>query len=141
MNFIEKIMQLFFNLGELLGNIFSGLIDFLSRPLAFLLALLEGIFYFIGRIFTVVSLVVSIFIKLFQFFFSLIGSLLHTVMGFANYNPDPAYSLPNASRQGFEATLEAIGGTGLLTVIPLTLTALLWLLFMYKITQLLGGRE
>ena len=60
MNFIEKILESFFSLGEHLTGLFSGFIDFLTMPLALFLSLLEGVFYFINNVFQIVVLLIKI---------------------------------------------------------------------------------
>lgn len=140
MNFIETIITLFYNLGEFIGDLFNGFIEFLTIPFALLLSLLEGIFYFIIQFFEVVVLLITLFVSLFQMFFSFVGAFFRTIYAWVGFSPSGSVNLPSWSRQGFETVLEQIGGTGLLTVIPNVLTAILWILVIYKIIGLVGGK-
>lgn len=139
MNFIERIMQLFFNLGEFIGNVITALVDFLAKPLAFLLQFLEGIFYFIAVLFQIVVLIISIFVALFQYLFSIVGAFFRTIASWIGFVPSSSYALPYASREGFEATMEQVGGTGMLTVIPNVMIAIIWIYFAFKIIGLIGS--
>lgn len=141
MNFIETIMQVIFNLGDFIGSLLGGLVEFLTLPLALLLSLLEGIFHFINVLFQIVVMILSIFVGLFQFIFSISGALFRTVFSWVGFAPSGSVNLPSASRHGFETVLDQVGGTGLLTVIPNVLIAVIWLLFAYKIIGLIGGSD
>lgn len=138
MNFIENIMDLFFNLGEHLSTLFNGFVEFLTLPFALLLSLLQGIFHFINSVFQIIILSVSIFVALFQFFFSIVGALMRTVGNMVGFAPSGSVNMNYATQLGFETALEQIGGTGLLTVVPNVLIAVIWLLFAYKVIGLLG---
>lgn len=140
MNFIEKILQAFQNSMDFLGDIFSNLISFFVKPFALLLTFFEGIFYFIGKFFQVAVAIVSLFVALFQYFFSVVAGVFRTLGSFVGFSPVGSYSLPSASRIGFEGALEQIGLTGLLTTVPNILIALIWLIFALKIIQLYGGK-
>lgn len=141
MKFIEVIQDLFFNLGDFIGSAIETLLNFLTQPLALLLSFFEGIFYFITQLFTVVIIIVKIFVAFFQFFFSIGSSLINTVTSWVGFVPSGSVSLPSASRHGFEAVLDQVGGTGLLTVIPNVLIAFIWLGFAYKIIGLMGDKK
>lgn len=140
MNFIERIMQLFFNLGEFIGSLFNGFIEFLTLPLALLLSLLEGIFHFIGVLFQIVVLLMTLFVSFFQLFFSVVGAFFRTIYSWVGFAPSGSVNLPSWSRQGFETVLEQVGGTGLLTVVPNVLIGLLWIMFAYKMIGLVGNK-
>ena len=133
MNFIETIIQLFFNIGDFIGSIFSSLIDFLALPFALLLQLLEGIFYFIVILFQVVIKIVQIFVALFQFFFSVVSALFISIGNMVGFAPTGELNLNYATRIGFDTALEQIGGTGLLTVVPNVLIAIMWIWFAIKV--------
>lgn len=134
-------MQVIFNLGEFIGELLGGLVEFLTLPLALLLSLLQGIFHFINVLFQIVVMILTIFIALFQFIFSISGALFRTVFSWVGFTATGSVNLPSASRQGFETVLDQVGGTGLLTVIPTVLIAVVWLLFAYKIIGLIGGTD
>lgn len=140
MNFIEKIIELFFNLGEHLSNLFTGFIQFLTLPFAFLLSLLEGIFHFISVIFQVVILIIQIFVALFQYFFGIVSSMFLTISNMVGFAPTGSMSLDLATRLGFDTALEQVGGTGLLTVVPNVFIAITWLFFAYKLIGLFQNK-
>lgn len=133
MNFIEKLLDAFFNLGEHLTNLFTSLVNFLVKPLALLLQFFEGIFYFINVVFQILVLLVRIFVALFQFFFGLVASLFMTISNMVGFAPTGELNLNQATRLGFDTALSQVGGTGLLTVVPNVLIAILWIYFAYKI--------
>lgn len=133
MNFIEKIIQLFFNMGEHLTGIFSSFINFLTAPLALLLQFLQGIFYFINVLFQILISVIKIFVALFQLFFSIVGALFKSIGNMIGFAPVGEMNLNYATRLGFDTALDQIGGTGLLTVVPNVLIAIMWLYFSYKV--------
>lgn len=133
MNFVEKIIDLFFNMGEHLTTLFTSLVEFLTMPFALLLQLLQGIFYFINVLFQILIMIVRIFVALFQFFFRIVSSLFITIGNMVGFAPTGELNLNDATRLGFDTALEQIGGTGLLTVVPNVLIAIMWLWFAYKV--------
>lgn len=133
MNFIEKIIDLFFNMGEHLTTLFTSLVEFLTMPFALLLQLLEGIFYFINVLFQILIMIVRIFVALFQFFFKVVSALFISIGNMIGFAPTGEMNLNYATRLGFDTALDQIGGTGLLTVVPNVLIAIMWLWFGYKV--------
>lgn len=140
MNFIEKILTAISNFMDFISDLFLSFIDFLAKPLSYLLAFLEGIFYFITKIFEVVIHVIMLFIALFQYLFAIVTGLFRTIANWVGFSPNTSYNLPSASREGFTTALDQIGGTGLLTVVPSILIAVLWLFFAIKVVALFGNR-
>lgn len=126
---------------EFIGRGFNVLLDFLAQPIMFLLTLLEGIFYFISVLFSVVVKIIQIFVALFQLFFSIVSGLISSFDLDASFNPGDVGSinLPYYSSHGFQAVMDHLIGTGLMTVVPYALTALLYLFFARKVVGLLGG--
>ena len=134
------ILDAFSFLFEFLGKIFQGFLDILLKPFAFLLALLEGVFYFISVLFQIAVGIIMLFVAMFQYFFLMVAGLLRTIGSWVGFTPSANYTLPSASKLGFQTTLEQIGGTGLLTVVPTILIAVLWLYFAIKMVHLFGGK-
>src|SRR5690625_4499118 len=140
MNFIEKIITGLKNIGDFLGSLLQDLIDLIVIPLAFLLELLEGIFYFIAKLFEIVVHIITIFIALFQFLFAVVSGLFKTISNWIGLTPVDNYHIPSDAELGFSETLKVIGGTGLLTVVPSILIAILWIFFAIKIINLFGNK-
>lgn len=134
------ILDAFSFLFEFLGEIFQGFLDILLKPFSFLLALLEGIFYFISVLFQIAVGIIMLFVAMFQYFFLMVAGLLRTIGSWIGFTPSANYNLPSTSKLGFQTTLEQIGGTGLLTVVPTVLIAVLWLYFAIKMVALFGGK-
>lgn len=128
---------------EFIGRGFNVLLDFFAQPIMFLLTLLEGIFYFITVLFNIVVKIIQIFVALFQLFFAVATGLVSSFDLDASFNPGDVGSinLPYYSSQGFQAVMDHLIGTGLMTVIPYALTALLYLAFARKVMGLLGGSK
>lgn len=140
MNFVEKIIQSIQNFMSFIGDALLGIVQFLAKPLVFLLEFFEAIFYFVVRFFEIAIAIVSLFVALFQYFFSLVGGLFKGLRSFVGFSPAGSYTVPSASKIGFESALEQIGLTGFLTTIPNILIAIVWLIFALKMIQLYGGK-
>jgi hypothetical protein len=132
---------------SLIGAGFDAVIDalfafikFLAKPLSYLLEFLEGIFYFIMKLFEVAISVIMIFVSLFQFMFAIIGGVFRTITSWLTVNPSSAdVSFPSVTYQGFEVVIDLLQPTGMLTVVPLVALAFLWFYFAIKIIGLFGG--
>lgn len=140
MNFIEKIFEALSKMLSFVAGLFSNLIEFLLKPLSYLLYFLEGLVYFINVLFQVVLKVIMIFVALFQFVISLCKGIYRTVMSLFDANITSEYqNYPSTTWEGFSTVLEVVNGTGLMNVIPAVATVFVWLLFIVKIVGLFGG--
>lgn len=139
MNILETILDAIGNLGN---GIIDGLVafmEFLARPFALLLSLLEGIFYFLFKILEVLIEVIMLFGALFQFLFALATGLMRTLGTWLGFVPS-SYSIPNEAQTGLEVFMETIGGTGFNTLLPTVFIFIVWIGFIYKLIQLIGGK-
>lgn len=140
MNFIEKILDFLVKFAGVIVDGFTELIDFLAKPLSYLLEFLIGIFYFIMKLFEVAIEVVMIFVAMFQFLFAIIAGVLRTAKSWLVVNPDSGgVAFPSSSYKGFEVVIDLVQPTGLLTVVPSVCLGMLWFGFMIKIIGLFGG--
>lgn len=140
MNFIELILTAISNFGTYIGDLFSSFIEFLAKPLSYLLDFLVGVFYFIEQLFFVLVEFIKLFGALFQFLFAIATGLIRTISSWVGFTPSASYNMPSTSMQGFEYVLSTVVGTGLVNVIPMILIAILWILFAVKIIGLFGGK-
>lgn len=141
MNFIEKILSSIQNFGDFIGEMFSGFLDILVKPLAYILAFFEGIFYFITKLFTVVVEIIMLFVALFQFLFAIITGFFRTLGTWLGFIPSSSYNIPTSeTQQGLNVFFEVLGGTGFMTLLPNVLIFLVWLGFIYKVINLFGNK-
>lgn len=132
---------LFQQLFDVLESAFRKLFEFLGKSLGLLIEFLEGIFYFIAKLFEVVVKVVTLFVMLFQFVASLTGGVVRTLVFWMN--PDfsaQEIQFPSDSHQGFMVVMDLVAPTGLLTIVPRIATALLWIAFVLKTLGMIGGQ-
>jgi hypothetical protein len=124
----------------LIAKSVSGLINLISRPLAYVLSFFEGIFYAIYQLFLIVGKVIMIFVALIQFFGALVAGFMRTIYSLLtiDFYKAPVH-YPNVAMQGISAVLDQLRPTGLLTVVPLIILAIVWGLFIKKIVGLIGG--
>lgn len=140
MNFIDSILNSITDFAGYIGNLVSAVVDFLAKPLSYLLSFLDGIFYFISVLFDIVIKVIMIFVACFQFVVSLVMGLFRTLSKWMSFSFDTSYvSFPSTSGQGFQAVVDVLQPTGLFTVVPMILTGLVWIAFIFKIIGLFGG--
>ncbi|HDR4573544.1 TPA: hypothetical protein QCQ70_004368 [Bacillus cytotoxicus] len=125
--------------GSVISKGFGFLWDLLEKPLGYLLAFLEGIFYFFACLFKVVVLIVKIFTALFQFFWVLASSVLKTLLMWIGIAPSGSVHLPKEIHNGFDVVVQKLMPTGLMTIVPTVATAFLWLYFGLKVFSLYGG--
>lgn len=141
MKFVDKLLTF---LKTAIDNIIDALfafIEFLAKPLSYLLAFLEGVFYFVMQVFEVAVSVVMIFVALFQFILALITGVFRTIGNWLTVNPSVNdVTFPSTTYQGFEVVIDLLQPTGLLTVVPMICLALLWFFFVIKIIGLFGGQ-
>ena len=140
MKFVDKLLS-FLESGfdAVIGALFA-FIQFLAKPLGYLLSFFEGIFYFILQLFEVVVLIVMIFTAIFQFMFALVAGIFRTIKGFLTISPDAGdVSFPSVTNQGFQVVIDLVQPTGLMTVVPSVCLALLWFFFALKVLALFGG--
>ncbi|PGT07292.1 hypothetical protein COD05_16000 [Bacillus cereus] len=114
-------------------------LDFFSKPMGYLLELLEGIVYFFACLFKVVVLIVKIFTALLQFFWAIATSVIKTLLMWIGVVPSGKVYLPHEAQNGFQVVIDKVMPTGLMTTVPLVATAFLWLFFGMKVFSLYGG--
>ncbi|MFH5781818.1 hypothetical protein [Heyndrickxia oleronia] len=138
--FVDIIIKGFTNVLHFIVSGFQKLIDLLAKPIHYLWYFLDGIFYFVTVLFNIVVKIVMIFVALFQFVFALIVGFLRTIQDFLtpSFNTGQVH-FPMESNRGFSVVLDVVGGTGLLTIVPYILLALVWGAFIMKMFALLGG--
>lgn len=123
-----------------LGDMFSGLFSLLAKPLSFLLQLIEGIFYFIYKLFEVLVLIVQLFVALFQLVGSLIYGLLLNFKSMLTLNFSHTVSYPSTMNQGIKVVVEQIlQPIGFMTIVPAILLAVLWIWFAMRMIKLISG--
>ncbi|MNO48608.1 hypothetical protein D3C76_389450 [compost metagenome] len=141
MTFIDTLMRFLSGLGNFIGDAFNKLFSFLAVPLGWLISLIEGIWYFISKLFYVVIKVIDIFVALFQFIFALGAGFLRTIKGllWIDFSQTPV-NYPSATGTGINVVIERVlQPTGFMDVVPMILLAVVWLLFIVRIFALLGG--
>ncbi|WP_348623371.1 hypothetical protein ABFT51_20785 [Paenibacillus peoriae] len=140
MTFIETLSFYLTSFANLVADGFTKLFSFLSTPLGWLIWLIEGIWYFLTKLFEVVVAILDIFVSLFQFFGALLVGFLRTIKGllWIDFGQTPIY-YPSTVSIGMKTVVDALSPTGLLTVVPLVMLAIVWLFFVYKVFALLGG--
>lgn len=140
MKFVDKLLGLLVDGFNKIIDFLFVFISFLAKPLAFLLSLLEGIFYFISVLFQIVVQIVMIFVAMFQFLFAIIAGVFRTIKSWLTVNPNSSdVSFPSMSNRGFGVVVDLVQPTGLMTVVPMVALAFLWFYFILKIIGLFGG--
>lgn len=135
----DAILNGLSKVGNGLVNGFKATMEFLSKPLGYLLELLECIFYFFACLFKVVVLIVKIFTALFQFFWATATSVLKTLLMWIGVVPSGKVYLPHEAQNGFQVVIDKLMPTGVMTTVPMVATAFLWLFFGMKVFSLYGG--
>lgn len=148
---LDKIIDGFNNIIDFLGSIFGKVFDFFAKffeglinillvPLQLIVSFLEGVFYFISKLFEVVVLIVQIFVALFQFIFALIAGIVRSITSWLTFSVKGNISFPSVSESGFATVIDILDGTGILTVLPIVATAFVWFYFVIKMIGLFGGQ-
>ena len=141
MNFAEKLFKGLQDIGQFFLDAIESLFEFLAIPLGYILAFFEGVFYFIGQLFTVVIEIIMIFVALFQFLFAIIAGLFRTITMWIGFTPSDTYSMPSTSQQGLNVFIEQIDILGLYDIVPYIVIAFIWLMFAYKVVGMVGNRK
>ncbi|GAV16104.1 hypothetical protein [Paenibacillus sp. NAIST15-1] len=141
MNWFADTLARWFSSGlSFLGDMFSGLFSLLAKPLSFLLQLIEGIFYFIYKLFEVLVLIVQLFVALFQLVGSLIYGLLLNFKSMLSLQFNHTVSYPSSMSTGIKVVVEQIlEPIGFMTVVPLLFIAVLWVWFAMRMLKLISG--
>lgn len=139
MKFVDILIDGIQNLGDMIVDGFMKFIDFLATPLAYLLAFLEGIFYFFTKLYQVVIEIIMLFVAMFQFLFAVIAGLFRTLGTFLGFSPG-GYSVPSEAQTGLDVFLDTIGGTGFNSILPTIFIFIVWIGFVYKVIQLFGDK-
>ncbi|OPG94563.1 hypothetical protein B2I21_31815 [Chryseobacterium mucoviscidosis] len=143
MTFVDTLMRFLSGAFKVIADGIQTLLHFLAVPLGWLVALIEGIWYFLTKLVTVVIKVIDIFIALFQFLGSLALGFLRTIKAllFIDFSRTPV-NYPSSTGTGMQLVVEKVlQPVGFLTVVPGVLLALIWILFIVRITGLLGGER
>lgn len=141
MTFVDTLMRFLSGLGDFFRDAFNKLFDFLAVPFGWLISLIEGIWYFISKLFYVVVKIIDIFVALFQFIFALGAGFLRTIKGLLiiDFSKTPVH-YPSTSGTGMNVVIERVlEPAGFMTVVPMILLAIVWLLFIVRVFALLGG--
>ncbi|RJG23299.1 hypothetical protein [Paenibacillus thiaminolyticus] len=141
MTFVDTLMRYLSGAFDVLASGIQKLLEFLSYPLGWLVALIEGIWYFLTSLVQVVILVIDIFIALFQFIGALFLGFFRTIKGllWIDMSKTPV-NYPGASGDGIDVVKDMVlGPIGFLDVVPYGLLAIVWLLFIVRVFSLLGG--
>lgn len=141
MTFVDTLMRFLSGLGNFIGDAFNKLMSFLAVPLGWLISLIDGIWYFISRLFYVVVEIIDIFVALFQFIFALGAGFLRTIKGllWIDFSKTPVH-YPGGSQEGMNVVIDKVlQPTGFMDVVPMILLAVIWLLFIVRVFALLGG--
>lgn len=141
MNMIDTLMNWLSNFGNWLASTIMTLLNFLAYPLGWLIWALDGLFYLFYRLFDVVVLVVKIFTALFQYLFALLAGFMRTITSLLFSMPTTSPKYPGAMSDGISIVAEQLNPTGLMTVVPMVLLALIWLAFVMRVIALLGGTK
>lgn len=140
MKFVDKLLSFLKKGFTFIVDAITNLVDFLAKPLSYLFYFLDGVFYFVMKLFEVVVSVVMIFVALFQFLGALVVGLFRTITSWLSVNPNPSdVSFPSVSNRGFQAVIDILYPTGLLTVVPYICIAVVWFGFILKMISLFGG--
>ena len=143
MTFVDTLMRFLSGALSIIGNGIQQLLNFLAVPLGWIVALLEGVWYFLVKLATVVIKVIDIFIALFQFIGSLALGFMRSIKGllFIDFSKTPV-NYPSTSGQGIQVVIDKVlQPVGFMTIVPGILLAIIWLFFVYRVFGLLGGER
>ncbi|OBZ15207.1 hypothetical protein A8L34_29560 [Bacillus sp. FJAT-27264] len=137
MTFVHTLLSFLSRSMSFLGDFFGKLLSFLAYPLGWLIAFLDGIWYFLTVLFRIVVAVITIFVALFQFLGAMAFGFLRTIRSFlwVDFGSTPI-NYPSSSYTGLKLVSDVLGPTGLMTVVPMVLLAILWLLFVLRVFAL-----
>jgi phage-related protein len=138
MKFVDALLSLVSGGFNFLADLIYKLFSFLAKPLSYVYYFFEGVFYFLFQLFNIVVKVVMIFVGLFQLFIALVAGFVRTIMSMLTINyTAPHY--PSASGQGITAVTDILNASGMLTVVPYIVLAVIWMYFVKRMIGLLGG--
>jgi hypothetical protein len=138
-SFADFLGDLTSQLADMLATAFDGIADFLAKPLGFLFEFLDGVFYFIIKLYDIAVILLKIFAAFFQLFFVMGDSLVSNVTNFKNWSGTTAYTrFPNYTKTGFDEVLKVIDPMGYLGVIPLIASAIITLFVFYRVIAMIG---
>ncbi|MEK3837935.1 hypothetical protein [Paenibacillus sp. FSL R7-0128] len=142
MTFVHSLLSFLSGAFNWLGDAFGKLFQLLSVPFGWLLWLFDGIWYFLFSLFKIVVAVLHIFVSLFQFLGAIILGFLRTIKGFLfiDFNQTPVH-YPSSSFTGLKLVADFLQPIGFMTVFPMVLLAVLWLLFVLRVFALLGDGD
>ena len=142
MTFVNVLMSFLSGAFSWLGDAFNKLFNFLAVPFGWLIWLLDGIWYFLVTLFNIAVAVLHIFVSLFQFLGALILGFLRTIKGFLviDFSQTPV-NYPSTSYTGLKLVADFLQPIGLMTVVPMVLLAVLWLLFILRVFALFGDGD
>ncbi|MFD5022373.1 hypothetical protein ACFWMP_26065 [Paenibacillus sp. NPDC058367] len=142
MTFVNSLLSFLSRSMSFLGDFFSKLLSFLAYPLGWLISFLDGIWYFLTVLFKIVVAVIMIFVALFQFLGAMALGFLRTIQSFLwiDFSSTPL-NYPSTSYTGLKLVSEFLGPTGIMTVVPMIMLAVVWLLFVLRVFALLGDGD
>ncbi|MGC5328957.1 hypothetical protein [Brevibacillus sp. SYSU BS000544] len=122
-----------------LATLLSSFFEFLTKPISWFLTFMDGIFYFIYKLVTILVHVLAVFMAFFQLIFAVSAGLIRTVTGFLAWSGKPLSSTVGADGLSVFSTM--LSPLGLSTVLPMILLALDIFLTAYVVMWLVGGRK
>jgi hypothetical protein len=140
MNFVSALLGALQQGFNFIGDMIFEALKFLAKPLSYVFYFIEGIFYFIYQLFNIVVKIIMIFVALIQFFVAIVAGFMRTVIAMLTINYSavpPVY--PGGSYQGVQVVLDLLQPTGILTVVPYIILAIIWFGFVKKMIGLIGG--
>lgn len=141
MTFVNTLMTFLQGLVGFIGDAFTKLFEFLSVPLGWIVALIEGIFYFLKVLVDIVIAILDVFWSLFSFIGALFIGFFKTIKGllWIDYSQTPVH-YPSGTGAGIGVVIDKIlQPVGFLTVVPTLILAVIWLLFIIRVFALIGG--
>lgn len=140
MTFVDTLLNFLYKCFSFIGDAIGSLMNLLAYPLGWIISFLEGIWYFLTVLFSVVVAVIKIFVALFQFLGALILGFMRTIKGllFIDFSQTPLH-YPSETGTGMSLVMGFLEPIGFLTVVPMVLLAIVWLYFVIRVFALLGG--
>lgn len=128
-------------MADLLGRLITGLawllssfFTFLLVPIKWFLALLDGVFYLVYRIFLLLGDLLHLFLALLQAVVAVVAGLFRTITVFLTWSGRPLDN--KIGSDGFDVFVGMLRPLGLLDVLPILLLALDVFLFGYIVMRL-----
>ncbi|WP_232700204.1 hypothetical protein [Brevibacillus daliensis] len=135
MSFADLVGYLITGLADLLTSFFK----FLAKPISWFLQLLDGVFYFIYKLFTVIADLLHLFLALLQAVLAVVAGLFRTIQTLLAWNGGTFTN--KLGNDGIDIFIEALRPLGVLQILPYLLLALDVFLTGYLIIRIVGGQN